>query len=239
MLTVPPGKHALVTGGLGTIGRAIVAALADAGVRVTVLDRPGAEPLAGHGFLGVDLNDLAAIEDQVGAFVAENPVDILINNAAWIINQPHETFSIAEYEDQIRINSSAAFILSRVCSPHMKAQGWGRIVNLTSITMNGQWDGYVPYVASKAALHGLTKGLARELGPHGITVNAVAPGAVLSGTENRVYGDRLQEYNDFILTHQSVKKRIEAVDIAALALFLCTDGARLISGQDIGVDGGW
>lgn len=228
------GRHALVTGGAGTIGRAFVAALGAAGARVSVLERPG---LAGD--LSVDLGDLAATEAVVGAFVARRPVDILINNAALILNRPFEDFTAAEFEEQMRINATAAFALARVCAPGMKAQGWGRIINLTSVTMNGQWDGYVPYVATKAALWGLTKGLARELGPHGITVNAIAPGAVRSEVEDRVYADRLAAYNDRVLAAQSVKRRIEAADIAALAVFLCSDGAALLTGQNIGVDGGW
>jgi NAD(P)-dependent dehydrogenase (short-subunit alcohol dehydrogenase family) len=230
------GKHALVTGGVGTIGTALAAALVAAGARVTVLDRPSALAPAGHGWLGVDLNDLAGAQAQV---TAAGPFDILINNAALIINKPFQEFSLEEYEDQIRINSSAAFALTRACAPAMKVRGWGRVINLTSLTLNGQWDGYVPYVASKGALLGLTKGLARELGTHGITVNAIAPGAVVSEAEDRVFGDRLEEYSQFILKHQSLKSRILPQDVANLAVFLASDDARMISGQNIGIDGGW
>ncbi len=230
------GKHALITGGLGSIGSAIATALAAAGARVSVLDRPEATPPAGHGWLGVDLADLPGAQARVAA---AGPFDILINNAALILNKPFEDFSLEEYEDQIRVNSSAAFALTRACAPGMKAKGWGRVINLTSLTMNGQWDGFVPYVASKGAMHGLTKGLARELGPHGITVNAIAPGAVMSEAENRVFGDRLEGYNQFILKSQSLKTRIMPEDVANLAVFLASDAARMISGQNIGIDGGW
>ena len=232
-------RHVLVTGGLGTIGRALVHRFAAEGHRVTILDRPEAAPPPGMGWLGVDLNDLAATEARARAFAAANPVDILINNAALIINKPHEEFSLVEYEDQIRVNSSAAFALARTCAPGMKAQGWGRILNLTSITLNGQWDGYVPYVASKGAMLGLTKGLARELGRHGITVNAIAPGAVVSEAENRVFADRIDEYNAMVLDRQCLKTRLQAEDVAALALFLASDGARMITGQNLAIDGGW
>lgn len=235
----PTTRHVLITGGLGTIGRAMAGRFAQAGHRVTVLDRPGGAAPAGMGWLGVDLNDLAAAETAVAGLAAADPVDVLINNAALIINKPHEDFTLPEYEDQIRVNSSAGFVLARACSPGMKARGWGRIVNLTSITLNGQWDGYVPYVASKGALLGLTKGLARELGRHGITVNAIAPGAVVSEAENRVFADRLQEYNDMVLDRQCLKSRLQADDVAALALFLASDAARMITGQNIAIDGGW
>ncbi len=232
-------RHVLITGGLGTIGTAMATRFADAGHRVTVLDRPGGAAPAGMGWLGVDLDDLAGAEAAVGALVREAAVDILVNNAALIINKPFEEFSLAEYEDQIRVNSSASFALARACAPAMKAQGWGRIINLTSVTLSGEWDGYVPYVVSKGAQLGLTKGLARELGPNGITVNAISPGAVLSEAENRVFGDRLAEYDEWVRGRQCLKTRIEAGDIAALALFLASDDARMISGQNIAVDGGW
>ena len=93
--------------------------------------------------------------------------------------------------------------------------------------------------ASKGAVLGLTKSLARELGPFGIRVNAVAPGAVVSDAEERVFGDRLAEYNRWILENQSVKRRIEAADIAELVLFLASPASDMISGQNIGIDGGW
>ena len=229
-------KRVLITGGLGTIGSAMAAAFTSAGAHVVVLDRPDSRPSEGYAYLGVDLNDLAAAEKDVAH---AGPFDVLINNAALIINKPHDAFSLQEYEDQIRVNSSAAFALTRACAPAMKEKGWGKIINLTSITLNGQWDGYVPYVASKGAILGLTKGLARELGPFGINVNAIAPGAVKSAAENRVFADRLQEYNDWVLERQCLKSRIEASDVADLAVFLCSDAARMISGQNVAIDGGW
>jgi NAD(P)-dependent dehydrogenase (short-subunit alcohol dehydrogenase family) len=232
-------RHVLITGGLGTLGRAMVARFAAAGDRVTVLDRPGGVPPEGIGWLGIDLNDLAATEAQVAAHAAAGTVDVLVNNAALILNKPYEEFSLTEYEDQIRVNSSAAFALVRACAPGMKAQGRGRIINLTSVTLNGQWDGYVPYVASKGAMFGLTKGLARELGRFGITVNAISPGAVVSEAENRVFADRLEEYNAMVLDRQCLKTRLQAEDVAELALFLASDGARMITGQNIAIDGGW
>ena len=118
------------------------------------------------------------------------------------------------------MNSSAAFALTRAVAPGMKAKKYGKIVNFCSITLNGRWDGYVPYVGSKGALLGLTKSLARELGPHGIRVNAISPGAVVSEAEERVFGERLQQYNDWILENQCLKSRIEATNIADLVLFL-------------------
>lgn len=242
------GRRALITGGLGTIGRAMAVRFAEEGGAVTVLDRPDSEDgpaqarALGGGveFFGCDLNDLDGAETAVRRLAEDRGgFDILVNNAALIINKPHEEFSLREYEDQIRVNSSAAFALSRAASPHMKRQGHGRIVNLTSVTLVGQWDGYVPYVASKGAMLGLTKGLARELGRHGITVNAIAPGAVVSQAEARVFGDRLQQYNDWVVDRQCLKTRIQPADVANLAVFLCSPAAGMITSQNVGIDGGW
>jgi NAD(P)-dependent dehydrogenase (short-subunit alcohol dehydrogenase family) len=230
------GRHALITGALGTIGRALCAAFVREGARVTALDRPGMDPPDGMAWLPADLSDLASSQAKAEA---AGPFDILVNNAALILNKPHEAFTLDEYEEQVRVNSSAAFALARGAAPAMRARGWGRIVNLTSITLNGQWEGYVPYVASKGALLGLTKGLARELGRHGITVNAIAPGAVVSEAERRVFADRLEAYEAWVLDHQSIKRRVQPEDVAALAVFLCSDAAGMITGQNIAIDGGW
>ena len=242
----------LLTGGLGSLGRAQATALAKAGARVLLLDRPeiGEGPQIAASlakgakgsisFVGCDLNRLAEAEAAIKALAdREGGIDILINNAALIINRPFEEFSLTEYEDQIRVNSSAAFALARACAPGMKAKAYGKIVNFCSVTLNGRWDGYVPYVASKGAMLGLTKSLARELGPHGVRVNAVSPGAVVSEAEARVFGDRLKQYNDWIIENQSLKIRIEPEDVASLVLFLVSPASDMISGQNIAIDGGW
>lgn len=246
------GKIALLTGALGTLGRAQAERLALSGVTLMLLDRPNAEggddfarQIAGtYGvraiYIGEDLNKLASAEMRVSELSASTGgIDILINNAALIINKPFEEFSLEEYEDQVRVNSSAAFALARAVAPAMKQKGYGKIVNFCSLTLNGRWDGYVPYVASKGAMLGLTKSLARELGPHGIRVNAVSPGAVVSEAEERVFAGRLQQYNDWILENQSLKARIQPADVANLVHFLVSPAANMISGQNIAIDGGW
>lgn len=251
-MTILSGKTVLLTGALGTLGRAQAVVLARAGATMLLLDRPeadGGDDLASRIaaeaggkaiYIGQDLNRLAESERSVaGLSDAHGGIDILINNAALIINKPFEDFSLEEYEDQLRVNSSAAFALTRAVAPGMKRKAYGKIVNFCSVTLNGRWDGYVPYVASKGAMYGLTKSLARELGPHGIRVNAISPGAVVSEAEERVFGDRLQQYNDWILENQSLKSRIQPADVAELVLFLVSPASDMISGQNIPIDGGW
>lgn len=246
------GKTVLLTGALGSLGRAQAMHLAGAGARLLLLDRPGHErgesfaaeiaKTAGSAtrFVGQDLNDLEASKACVESLAKEyGGIDVLINNAALIINRPFMEFSLAEYEEQLRVNAAAGFALSQAVAPGMIAKVYGKIVNLCSVTLNGVVEGYVPYVASKGALYGLTKTLARELGRHGIRVNAISPGAVRSEAEDRVFGERLQEYNDWVLDRQSLKVRIFPEHIADLVLFLCSGDSDMITGQNILIDGGW
>ena len=246
------GRTVLLTGALGSLGRAQARLLCEEGARVIALDRPdrddGDEVAAGFAegtpgetrYVGHDLADLEATE-ALGRRLGDegDGVAVLINNAALIINRPFEEFSLAEYEDQVRVNSSAAFALARGVAPAMKRARLGRIVNFCSITLNGRWDGYVPYVASKGAMLGLTKSLARELGPHGVRVNAVSPGAVVSEAEARVFGDRAEEYAAWVVENQCLKSRIEPEHVARLVRFLVSSDSDMITGQNVAVDGGW
>lgn len=242
------GKRVLLTGGLGTLGRAQATRLSESGAAVTVLDRPDIEDAQSRAaalgsnasFLGCDLNDLAGAQATVRDVIGSSGgFDVLINNAALIINRPYEEFSLEEYEDQIRVNSSAAYAMSVVCAPAMKEKRWGKIINFTSITLNGQLDGYVPYIASKGALLGLTKSLARELGPFGISVNAVAPGAIVSEAEARVFGHKAEEYSNWVIDRQCLKVRIQPEAVAELVAFLASPRSDMITSQNIGIDAGW
>jgi NAD(P)-dependent dehydrogenase (short-subunit alcohol dehydrogenase family) len=246
------GKTVLLTGALGSLGRAQAMRLASAGARMLLLDRPGhergerfaAEVAATTGgavwFVGQDLDDLDSAKAQVEVLAKEHGgIDVLINNAALIINRPFMEFSLGEYEEQLRVNAAAGFALAQAVAPGMIAKEYGKILNFCSVTLNGVVEGYVPYVSSKGALFGLTKTLARELGRHGIRVNAISPGAVRSEAEDRVFGDRLQEYNLWVLDRQSLKERIFPEHIADLVLFLCARESDMITGQNILIDGGW
>ncbi|MGO6890246.1 MULTISPECIES: SDR family oxidoreductase [Rhizobium] len=242
------GKTVLITGALGTIGRSLVERYGQEGARVIASDLPGAENadetvrgLAQEArYFGADLNQLSDLESAVTKLADDvGGIDILVNNAAFVVNKPHEEFSIEEYEEEVRVNSTAAFVLARACSKHMKQKMYGKIINLTSLTLNGNWEGFVPYVASKGAMFGLVKSMARELGKYNITVNGISPGAVVSDAEWRHFGEKREAYHQWILERQSIKRRIEPDDIANLAVFLSSPQADLISGQDVHCDGGW
>lgn len=246
------GRAVLLTGGLGSLGRAQARAFLAAGAHVILVDLPDhperdailADVMPGETgrleFVGLDLGDLAAARAAVERLAGRPAgVDILVNNAALILNRPFESFSLEEYERQMRVNAGAAFALAQAVAPGMKARSDGVIVNFCSVTLSGEWEGYVPYVASKGAMLGLTRSLARELGPFGVRVNAVSPGAVVSDAETRVFGDRADEYAAWVLERQCLPRRIQPDDIASAVLFLCGAGAAMITGQCLHIDGGW
>jgi len=245
------GKTILLTGGLGSLGRAQAEAFVSGGAHVVVLDRTDAGEAraaidgiahAGPGKVDYRQQDLADLEGTQAAITAladAQGIDVLINNAALIMNRPFEQFSLTEYEEQMRVNVGAAFAIAQAAAPSMKAKGEGVVINFCSVTLSGAWDGYVPYVTSKGAMLGLTKGLARELGPFGIRVNAVSPGAVVSDAEARVFGEHADAYAAWVLERQCLKRRIVPEDIASAVLFLAGDGARMISGHVLEVDAGW
>jgi NAD(P)-dependent dehydrogenase (short-subunit alcohol dehydrogenase family) len=251
-MKVLDGRNVLLTGALGTLGRAQARRLADAGANLALVDRSDhpecqlfSKDLGDRTgrqciYIPFDLGNLDRIPTMVSEIKLRlGSIDILINNAALIENAPFDRVSVENYELQLRVNSTAAFALVQAVSQDMKAKRYGKIINFCSLTLNGRWEGYVPYVASKGALLGLTKSLARELGPHGITVNAISPGAVVSDAEQRVFGDKLAEYAAWILESQSLKTRIQPDHIADAVLFLASPASDMISGHNLAIDAGW
>lgn len=245
------GRKIVITGAAGGLGSAMVRGLADAGADVYVLDIDDASAQAlvnevcaqseGRNqatYLRCDLNDLVGTGKLVAGLAGDmGGIDVLVNNAAIYPSKPFEDYGIEEYQNVQRVNVEAAVVCVRAALPSMKRAGRGRIINIASITVYGGWANLFPYVVSKGGLIGMTRALARELGPHGITVNAVSPGAFPTAAEE-IHPDP-EGYRQFVLDHQSLKRRGTPDDIANLIKFLASDASSFITGQTINIDGGW
>lgn len=241
------GKHVVLTRALSLLGRVQAQVLTAAGARVTMLDLPtlsvdGAElmrDLAGARFRGVDLNVPADARRASMELASQDPIDVLVNNVAPQVKLPFGQLSVDDFERQIHSSCTAAFLMTRAIAESMKPRGRGSVINLCAPTHNGEWNGYASYAASNGAIVGLSRSLARELGSFGIRVNAVSAGAVTSNADIRIFGDRLSEYDEWIIRNQCLKRRILPEDVADLVMFLASDRASMITGQNLVIDGGW
>jgi len=243
------GRAVVITGGATGIGESLVSHFARQGARVAFLDIQDEAGLALVGALTAegcpaplyrhcDLTDVGelkrVVEEVVGAL---GTVDVLVNNAA--NDQRHSVEDVtAEYFDQsMAVNLRPQFFMIQAVLPAMKAAGRGVIINMSSISWMIPSTGVPLYIAAKAAIVGLTRTLAHELGPQGIRVNAVLPGAIATEKQKRlVY---TPEYKAEILANQALKRDIQPEDVARLVLFLAADDSSGITNQSYVVDGGW
>jgi 3-oxoacyl-[acyl-carrier protein] reductase len=226
------GRVALVTGGARGIGRGIAERLAGLGAEVHVLDREPGAPLPGVVFHAADIASTASVAAAVAAL--PRPPLLLVNNAGITRDRSLVKMSDEEWSSVIDVNLSGAFRVLRAVAPGMIAAGYGRVVNVASINgLRGKF-GQANYSASKAGLIGLTKTAARELGPKGVTVNAVAPGMVLTEMALQL----AEEHRQRALDESLLKRLPEVEDVAAAVLFLLSDAARCITGEVIRVDAG-
>ena len=241
------GKTILYTGAAGGLGLETTLEMLRTGAKVVAIDNDAnkvaalqnaARDLPGLTVAMLDLSDLAGLRTGLEALSVEvGGFDIVINNAAIYPSKPFEDYSIEEMQLVQRINVDAGIVCVQVALPHMKAAGRGRIINISSVTVSGGWADLTPYVQSKMALIGLTRSWAREFGKHGITANAVAPGAFPTDAE-KIHPD-LAAYERRIYDHQAIQRRGAPADIANILMFLASDAASFITGQTIHVDGGW
>jgi acetoacetyl-CoA reductase/3-oxoacyl-[acyl-carrier protein] reductase len=228
------GRRAIVTGASRGIGRAIADALGAAGAQVDVFDlgepeRPGEFR---HNFVRLDIADAKAVESAV-AGLAGAP-SLLVNNAGITRDRSIVKMSDSDWATVLTVNLTGAFNMIRAVAPLMTARGYGRIVNITSINgLRGKF-GQANYASAKAGLIGLTKTAAREFGKKGVTVNAVAPGMVMTEMARALPAEIIgKAENEAALAHLATPE-----DIANGVLFLLSDAAQCVTGEVLRVDSG-
>lgn len=237
------GKIAIITGAASGIGAAATPLFAGEGARVLAVDRPGTDLASVHA--GVDgvatLEQDIALESAGPAVVARaiadfGPPNILFNNAGVSGSQRIEDIDIAEWDRIFSVNIRGMMLLTRAAVPQMKEQGWGRIINVSSVAAIRPDFGLSSYAAAKAGVLGFTKTIALELGKFGITANAILPGPIYTGMTRTNFD------NDYIRgaweKKTAVRRLGQPLDIANGALFLASEEASFVTGHGLVIDGG-
>ncbi|CAN5306033.1 3-hydroxybutyrate dehydrogenase [soil metagenome] len=254
------GKTALITGSTSGIGLAYAKALAAEGTNVVIngfgdADAIEKERLALEATSGAKAlysgHDLTKV-DQIEAMMKEaadafGGIDILINNAGMQFVSPVENFPVEKWDLIIALNLTSAFHTSRLAIPYMKGKAWGRIIQTASAHSKAASPFKSAYVAAKHGIAGLTKTIALETATFGITANCISPGYVWTPlVENQIPDTmkargmtREQVMNDVLLAGQPTKQFVTVEQVAAMALFLCSDAAANITGANMSIDGGW
>ena len=242
------GKTALITGASKGLGKAMALALAEAGARLALVSRNLEqlnETAAAVRKLGADavvhqadVTDESQIERLEKAVTEPfGKVQILINNAGINIRKSVIDFTLAEWRLVMDTNLTSVFLMCRTFVPQMKGQGYGRIINLTSIMSHVSIAGRAAYCASKSGLLGLTRALALELAPENITVNGISPGPF--ATEMNMPLMQNPELNQQFISKIPLGRWGKVQEVGQLAVYLCSEDAGFITGTDILIDGGW
>ncbi|AJD52383.1 NAD(P)-dependent dehydrogenase, short-chain alcohol dehydrogenase family [Thalassospira xiamenensis M-5 = DSM 17429] len=242
-------KSVFITGGATGIGEALVTAFVEQGAKVAFVDI--AEE-AGHAlveklgkdakhkplFITCDITDIRALQDAVAtAAKANGPITALLNNAANDTRHKWQDVTPEYWDERQAINIRPSFFAIQAVAPMMQKAGGGAIVNFGSVSwMMGQ-GGMPGYTTAKAATHGLTRGMARDLGKDGIRVNTLVPGWVMTQRQLDLWVDEAAERE--IDERQCLKNKVMPSDIARMALFLTSDESRMVTAQNFIVDGGW
>ncbi len=234
------GRASIVTGAASGIGRASAELFAEEGARVLAVDREGADLAFNHRAihpLAVDVTEKGAPGEILRrALAAFGGLDILFNNAGIGLGAPARETTDEAWDAVQAVNLTAVFRLCREAIPALVASTRGRIINTASVMANGTDYGLAAYCASKAGVLGLTRTLALELGREGVTVNAILPGAILTGMTQRNFADPKIAV---VWAKKSVLKRLgQPIDIARAALFLASEDGGFVTGQALAVDGG-
>jgi len=253
-------RRALVTGSTSGIGLAIARALAKEGADIFINGMGDAAQIEAQRaaiekefgvrafYNGADMTKPAEIAAMIGeAQTKMGSLDILVNNAGIQFVSPIESFPIEKWDAILAINLSSAFHAIRAAIPAMKTQKWGRIVSTASAHSLVASPFKSAYVAAKHGLVGLTKTAALELATFGVTVNCISPGYVWTTlVENQIPDTmkarnmtREQVINDVILAAQPTKQFVTVEQVAALAVYLCSDAAAQVTGANLSIDGGW
>lgn len=238
------GRVAIVTGSAQGLGRAFAARLSADGAQVVVADRNGpkaravAEEVAGHA-AEVDVADQASVTAMTHQVLDRfGRIDILVNNASLFSTlqmRPFDEIGVEEWDTVMAVNVRGTFLCTQAAVPAMRSAGYGKVVNISSATV---WIGrpnYLHYVTSKAAVIGMTRALATELGPHNITVNAVTPGATQTEIPRATVTAGQAEK---IVAGQAIKRREVPGDLVGVVAFLCSSDSDFMTGQTLNVDGG-
>ena len=254
------GKMALITGSTSGIGLGIAEAFAMQGANLVLngfgdnadIERLRAQLADKYGITvkydGADMSKAGAIEAMLDAAIAEfGAVDVLVNNAGILHIAPVDELPTAKLDATIAIDLSAVFHTMRAALPAMKAKGWGRIINVASALALVGLPAMSAYAAAKHGVAGLTKTVALEVAEQGITVNAICPGFVrtplveqqIPATAKARGITEEQAVRDVLLAAQPTKRFVAIEEVAALAVFLASDGAASITGAMIPIDGGW
>ena len=254
------GKSAIVTGSTSGIGLGIARGLAAGGANVMLngfgdsheIETIRQDLANGHNIKVLYSGANMADDNEIAGMIAEaedafGGVDILVNNAGIQYVAPIEEFPIEKWNAILAINLSSAFHATRLAVPGMKKKSWGRIVNIASAHALVASPFKSAYVAAKHGIAGLTNTAALELAEHGITVNAVCPGYVMTPLVEKQIPEQAkargiteeQVKRDVLLAAQPTKQFVTVEQVAGTAVFLCTDNAASITGTNISVEGGW